>query len=101
MHLALGLVGSYAGFRLANVYDDTTATVNRQNTAYALLPTWAHGQLGAEELSAELRERRLAQLRSKVGALEAIEEAEYKAQLAGMGEEELRALRAAGAVRIQ
>ena len=101
MHVALALVGGYAGNRLAHVYDDTTAAVNRQMTSYALLPSWAHGELTPEDLSAELREKRLAQLRSSARALAAIEEAEYKERLAAMGEEELRSLRAEGAVRIQ
>ena len=100
LHLGLGLVGAYAGFRLANIYDDTTDTLNRQLSAYAALPSWAHSQLSSDDLNAELREKRKAQLREKVQALAAIEEAEFKAKLQGMGAEELQEARARGAVRL-
>ena len=99
LHAAAGLVGAYAGFRIANIYDDTTDTMNRQLAPFAAVPSWAHGQLSAEDLSAELREKRLHELRDKVAALARIEEAEFKAKLAGMSEAELREARAKGAVR--
>lgn len=99
--MALGVVGAYAGNHLAHVYDDTTDTLNHQLSSYAALPSWAHSQLSPEDLSAELREKRTGQLREKVRALAVLEEAEYKAKVMGMGEEELREARMRGAVRIQ
>ncbi len=94
------MLGSYMGNRVANIYDDVTDTINRQMSSYAVVPSWAHSQLSAEDLSAELREKRLGELRVKVRALAAIEEAEFKEKVLGMSEEERSEVRSRGAVRL-
>jgi hypothetical protein len=76
LHLTLGVVGGYLGLRLAAIYDDTNKVLTRQYAAYASLPSWAHAQLDRDELSAELRGRRLAEFDAKFKALEILEEKE-------------------------
>ena len=96
LHVGLGLMGAFLGHKLAAVYDDTTDELNRQYASYASLPSWAYSQLTAEELSAELRDQRLATLRAKFDALAAVEEAEFKAaQAAKEGDKPAAPLRLA------
>jgi hypothetical protein len=74
----------YVGYSLAHVIDDTTVTVERQWALKASLPAWAHEGLTPEEVAGETRLKKLDELREKLARLADIEEAEYKAQVAGV-----------------
>ena len=83
----MGLTGAFLGSRLGALYHDVGATKDRQAAAFTALPSWAYAQLSPEQLSAELRDQRLASLRVKFGELAAEEEAQLKALIAAGGGE--------------
>ena len=84
LHLAPTLGLGYLGYRVAHILDDTAATVERQWSMRASLPSWAAEQLTPEEAAGEARLAKLDALREKFAQLAEIEEAEYRAQLGGV-----------------